>query len=109
MCSKVLYVYKHQDAPKTRIKCGLQARQDLWSSLSSGARAQFQWPNPGEERVADESVFEADGPAADTPAMDTFGMVVISVDEVDYVSYRSMMRIRYKEQDGAWSECPVNT
>lgn len=86
----------------------LQARQSLWSSLSSNARAQFEWPQPGEERVNDESIFEADGPPSDAPVLDTFGMIVVSVDAVDYVSYRTMMRIRFEEKDGSWFECPVN-
>lgn len=87
----------------------VQARQDLWNSLSSNARAQFEWPQPGEERVEDDSIFQADGPPADAPVMDTFGMVVVSVDAVDYVSYRSMMRIRFEEKHGTWSERQVNT
>eukprot|EP00892_Ulva_mutabilis_P009105 jgi/Ulvmu1/6567/UM003_0204.1 len=86
-----------------------EARQDLWSNLSSHARAQFQWPNPGEERIDDETVFQSDGPPADSPVLDTFGMVVVSVDEVDYVSYKSMLRIRFQKDNGSWSERPVNT
>ena len=88
---------------------GVQARQDMWDSLSPKARAQFTWPQPGLPRVDDESVYDVQGPPDGEAAADTFCMVVLSVSEVEYISLPDNSRIRFLPAVQGWSEQPLNT
>lgn len=86
----------------------MQARTKLWGDLSDGARKQFVYPQPGSPR-SDSSAFDRAPPGGDTAPLDTFALIVLEVESVDYVELFKNERIVFQEEgSGEWSEQAVN-
>ena len=87
----------------------MQARKRFWGEISPGARTQFVYPQPGAPRVDDESAFDKDAPSGEQAPLDTFALVVLEVDSVDYVEYSSSKeRKSFEKKGGEWSEAALN-
>jgi pyridoxamine 5'-phosphate oxidase len=63
------------------------SRMDLWQSLADAVRMQFTWPESGSDWV-DERAFLASPPDREQPP-DTFMLLVLNVETVDYLSLRN--------------------
>lgn len=66
--------------------------------MSDGARAQFTWPHPGQTRVADPQAFSQPAPERSDPALPTFALVVLDVQEVDHLQLKENQRTIYRRQ-----------
>ena len=72
-----------------------QARQKTWSEMSKGLRAWFNGPEPGAPRTSNEEEFEKPPPEGSDPAVPSFGLVVMDIEEVDYVDLLNNQRQVY--------------
>jgi pyridoxamine 5'-phosphate oxidase len=62
-------------------------RQRMWRELSPASRALFAWPQPGADRVADESAFPRElGDDAAVPP--TFEVIILNPNEVDILDLK---------------------
>jgi hypothetical protein len=86
----------------------VHARTRVWGELSPGARKQFVYPKPGVILTEDKRKFERDSPPGDQPPLDTFALVVLDVDSVDYVELFHNGRKEFEKTSDGWSETPLN-
>lgn len=86
----------------------MQARQRVWGELSPGARKQFVYPEPGVPRVEDESKFDPEPPSGEIAPLDTFALVVLEVESVDYVELFNNGRKEFEKKGGGWTETALN-
>eukprot|EP01025_Chloroclados_australasicus_P067316 TRINITY_DN93069_c0_g1_i1.p1 TRINITY_DN93069_c0_g1~~TRINITY_DN93069_c0_g1_i1.p1 ORF type:complete len:201 (+),score=17.40 TRINITY_DN93069_c0_g1_i1:160-762(+) len=94
--------------PDHRDEALQRERQQMWSNMSDKGRAQFAYPEPGEGRVEDESLFSPAVPPGEEPAMDTFALLILHVEEVDYVSLLDNERKRFAKHGDSWTSQRLN-
>jgi len=70
----------------------VQAREQLWQSLSDQARIQFAWPNPGQSRSEDG--FAPIAPDAIKP-LSNFRLLLLEPTQVDHLELRGNPQNRY--------------
>lgn len=87
----------------------MQARQHLWTQLSSKARTQFAWPEPGTPVFTDfANQFSPAVPTEGQTALQTFALLVMDIGEVDYVALHNNSRIRFQKVGTGWQETHLN-
>ena len=85
------------------------ARHTAWQQLSDGARSQFAWPDPGEEK-AEASVFDAASPDAIEP-LPNFCLLLLEPETVDLLELRGEPQNRSlygRNGEGNWFVRSVN-
>ncbi|EFN52522.1 hypothetical protein CHLNCDRAFT_36836 [Chlorella variabilis] len=78
-----------------------KGRLAAWKSMSDPGWQQFLWPQPGEPRGGDDSIFRPDPPTAQDPVLDTFCLVCLEVEEVDHIQLNGNLRHVYLLQPAA--------
>lgn len=83
-------------------------RRLIWASLSDDSRRSFAWPEPGKP-MAELAAFDVAIPSATEP-LDTFMLMVLEPDQVDYLDlrpspHRRILSVRLPER---WLDMPVN-
>jgi pyridoxamine 5'-phosphate oxidase len=87
----------------------VQTREHLWTQLSSNARTQFAWPEPGTPVVTDAAnCLSIAVPTEGQAALQTFALLVMDIDEVDYVALRSNSRLRFQKVGTSWQKTRLN-
>lgn len=84
-------------------------RVEQWQALSDSARLQFRYPAPGKRSTqADKHVSQPSPPLSSRPE-DTFALLLLEPDTVDYVSLRSNERKLFsRERDNCWEVVELN-
>jgi len=85
------------------------SRRTAWQELSEGARSQFAWPHPGEDK-ADASVFDAASPDAIEP-LSNFCLLLLEPETVDLLELRGEPQNRSlygRDGEGNWFVRSVN-
>jgi PPOX class probable FMN-dependent enzyme len=90
-----------------------EARQKTWEEMSKSLRAWFAGPTPGAPRTANEEELEKPPHDTSDPAVPSFGLVIMDVEEVDYVDLLNNQRQVYHSiaaSDGQreWKEQALN-
>lgn len=86
------------------------ARQATWQELSDSARLQFAWPDPGEARAEDNSVF-APPPPDPERALPNFCLLLLNPVWVDRLELRGDPQNRwlyYQNSSHDWVEQAIN-
>ncbi|MGD1903082.1 MAG: Npun_F5749 family FMN-dependent PPOX-type flavoprotein [Geitlerinemataceae cyanobacterium] len=88
-----------------------KARRQIWHNVSDGARSSFAWPEPGADR-ADAAAFEV-APLDKTTPLDSFVLLVLSVDRVDRLQLRGEPQARQiftrgSDEKSGWDTREVN-
>jgi len=86
-----------------------QLRVNLWQSLSDAVRVQFTWPTPGADWV-DEPEYPRGAPPSRSVPPDAFGVLILEVERVDYLSLASDPPLRQIHKTGleGWSTRRIN-
>ena len=89
-----------------------ETRRQLWQKISDSARIQFAWPQPKATHNQDSHAFDSPELNSQTP-LDTFCVLLLSPEEVDYLSLRGepQDRIIYSVSRGpkeSWTIKTVN-
>jgi len=88
----------------------LDARRAAWERMSEGGRAQFAWPHPGLPRLEEDEGGAAVGSAVplDAAPLDTFCLVLLAPEEVDWLSLKSNRRMAHRKHEGGWQAEELN-
>ncbi|CAG9463908.1 unnamed protein product [Pedinophyceae sp. YPF-701] len=88
------------------------ARQKAWMNMSDDARTQFAWPAPGTRRDDSGAFVVERGEVHIDKPLDTFCLMLMDVQEVDYVALfenkRKVFRREIGELGKGWREEDVN-
>lgn len=110
--SHLLSHFRHVKNPAARFDWEAE-RDRHWTIMAPIVRAKHTWPNPGEPRTTDESLwresFGADEEGAEK-AQKNFSLVVMDVEEVDIVvqSPKMFYRRRWSKESGEWKCIELN-
>ena len=97
------------DANNTNLEL-IAARQAAWQKISDNARSQFAWPNPGESRTDDLTLFSPATPSAQEP-VGNFCLLLLTPEKVDHLELRGepQNRCLYNLQsNGDWTIEQIN-
>ncbi|AFZ34161.1 pyridoxamine 5'-phosphate oxidase-related, FMN-binding protein [Stanieria cyanosphaera PCC 7437] len=86
------------------------ARQIAWQKLSSPARLQFAWPNPGQTRESNQEAFSPPAPSELEP-LKNFCLLLLMPKKVDHLELKGEPQNRcwyILSQDQSWIIKPVN-
>lgn len=87
-----------------------QARKAAWQALSSSARSQFAWPNPGQPRLS-ETEFNSLSESEDPQPLPQFCLLLLQPDRVDHLELRGSPQNRWiylLKEDRFWYTQEVN-
>ncbi len=86
-----------------------ETRRQLWQKISDSARLQFAWPHPKATRTEDSDAFAPSPPDPQDP-LETFCALLLTPQEVDYLSLRGepQSRIIYQLAKDDWTCTSVN-
>ena len=88
----------------------IAARKAAWQKISDKARSQFMWPNPGESRTDDLTLFTSETPSDQEPVTN-FCLLLLTPKKVDHLELRGepQNRCLYQLQsNGDWTTQPIN-
>ena len=88
----------------------IAARKAAWQKISDNARSQFSWPNPGEPKTDDLTLFSPAIPSAQEP-ITNFCLLLLTPEKVDHLELRGEPQNRCWHQlqaNGDWTVQPVN-
>ncbi|MGK7897020.1 MAG: Npun_F5749 family FMN-dependent PPOX-type flavoprotein [Xenococcus sp. (in: cyanobacteria)] len=88
----------------------IAARKAAWQKISDNARSQFIWPNPGESRSNDLTLFSPEAPS-DREPVTNFCLLLLTPTKVDHLELRGepQNRCLYQLQaNGNWTTEPIN-
>ncbi len=88
----------------------IAARKAAWQKISDNARSQFMWPNPGESRTDDLTLFTPAIPSPQEPVAN-FCLLLLNPQKVDHLELRGepQNRCLYQLQsNGDWTTQPIN-
>ena len=88
----------------------IAARKAAWQKISDNARSQFTWPNPGELRTDDLSLFTPETPSVQEPVTN-FCLLLLTPKKVDHLELRGEPHNRclYNLQpNGDWKTEQIN-
>ncbi|MEO1131353.1 MAG: Npun_F5749 family FMN-dependent PPOX-type flavoprotein [Cyanobacteria bacterium J06639_1] len=85
------------------------ARNSLWDSLSDNSKLLWYWPQPKGDRAESEAFIRQVPSSATTPP-ESFGLLVLSPTEVDWLQLRGdpQNRFQYVLTSGGWQGRAVN-
>lgn len=87
------------------------ARHQAWKNMSDAGRQQFTYSHPGVPRPDkdDRSDLTVPAPAKDDPVLDTFCLVTLRPDHVDYVNLKSTRRYVFNKLNSSdWTSIEVS-
>ncbi|MEG3898442.1 MULTISPECIES: Npun_F5749 family FMN-dependent PPOX-type flavoprotein [unclassified Microcoleus] len=85
------------------------SRRTAWQELSEGARSQFAWPHPGEDK-AEAGAFDSASPGAIEP-LPNFCLLLLEPETVDFLELRGEPQNRSlygRDGEGNWFVRSVN-
>eukprot|EP01023_Acetabularia_acetabulum_P014193 TRINITY_DN1696_c0_g1_i2.p1 TRINITY_DN1696_c0_g1~~TRINITY_DN1696_c0_g1_i2.p1 ORF type:complete len:214 (+),score=20.65 TRINITY_DN1696_c0_g1_i2:62-643(+) len=87
----------------------MKARTSMWRNMSSGARQQFLWPQPGLPRELDDhEKYNPMAPSTDSEPSDNFCLVVMEPQDVDHILLLPNQRFLYWKEENEWKQSEVN-
>ncbi|KAI3430273.1 hypothetical protein D9Q98_004869 [Chlorella vulgaris] len=84
-----------------------KGRLVAWKNMSDSGRQQFLWPQPGEQRGDDDSIFKPDPPTSQDPVLDTFCLACLAAEEVDHLQLPKNQRRLYVLKPPAVEGMPI--
>ncbi len=88
----------------------IAARKAAWQKISDNARSQFMWPNPGEPRSDDLTLFTSETPSAHEPVTN-FCLLLLTPQKVDHLELREEpqnRRLYQLQSNGNWTIQTIN-
>ncbi|MDJ0902822.1 MAG: pyridoxamine 5'-phosphate oxidase family protein [Xenococcus sp. MO_188.B8] len=88
----------------------IAARKAAWQKISDNARSQFMWPNPGEARSDDLTLFTPETPSAHEPVTN-FCLLLLTPQKVDHLELREEpqnRRLYQLQSNGNWTIQTIN-